>query len=151
LSNFVLRIITGAVIVAAILTSIILGKYYFGALFFIFTILGTHEFFKMIEKSHIIAQTMFGTAIAGTLYLLLWWVSFDTHRAMYLVIIVFLVFVVPIRELYRNDSDTPISNIATTLLGIVYIAFPFGLMNFMFSYKGEETYHLLLAMFVNGM
>ena len=148
MSNFVLRIITGTVIVAAILASIILGKYYFGALFFVFTILGTHEFFKMIEKSEIIAQTMFGTAVAGTLYALLWWVSFDTQRAMYLVIIVLLVFIVPIRELYRTDSDKPIPNIATTLFGIVYIALPFGLMNFMFRYKGGETFHLLLAMFV---
>jgi phosphatidate cytidylyltransferase len=67
---------------------------------------------------------------------------------MYLVIIVLLVFIVPIRELYRTDSNNPIPNIATTLFGIVYIAFPFGLMNFMFRYKGIETFHLLLSMFV---
>ena len=148
MNNLVLRAITGAVIVAAIIASIILGKYYFGILFFVFTVLGTFEFFKMIEKSDIIAQTTFGTIVAGLLYLLLWWVSFDNQRAMYLVIIVLLVFIVPIRELYRTDSNQPIANIATTLLGIVYIAFPMGLMNFMFRYKGEPTWHLLLGMFV---
>jgi len=160
LSNLVVRAITGAVIVLAIIASIILGKYYFGALFFIFTILGTFEFFKMIEKSDIIAQKMFGTAVAGALYLLLWWVSFEPfsssmsfnsetpQRAMYLVIIVLLVFIIPIRELYRTDSNQPIANIATTILGIVYVAVPFGLMNFMFRYKGEQTFHLLLSLFV---
>lgn len=160
MSNLVLRAITGAAIVASIITSIILGKYYFGGLFFIFTILGTYEFFKMIEKSDIIAQKLFGTAVAAAFYLLLWWVSFEPfkpsiafnpaapQRAMYLIIIVLLVFIIPIRELYRTDSDQPIPNIATTLLGIVYVALPFGLMNFMFRYKGEETFHLLLSMFV---
>jgi phosphatidate cytidylyltransferase len=160
LSNLVLRALTGAVIVAAIIASIILGKFYFGILFFVFTILGTHEFFKMIEKSDIIAQKTFGTAVAGALYLLLWWVSYEPfntlvplngnepQRAMYLVIIVLLVFIIPIRELYRTDSDQPIPNIATTLLGIVYVAVPFGLMNFMFRHKGVETFHLLLGLFV---
>lgn len=148
MSNIVLRAITGAAIVAAIIGSILLGKYFFGALFFGFTILGTFEFFTMVKKSDIIAQRFFGTAIAGLLYLLLWWVSFSPHRAMYLVIIVLLVFIVPIRELYRTDSDNAIPNIATTLLGIVYVSFPFGLMNFMFRYKGESTFHLLLALFV---
>ena len=102
----------------------------------------------MVKKSDIIAQRFFGTAIASVLYLLLWWVSFNPDRAMYLVIIVLLVFIVPIRELYRTDSDSAIPNIATTLLGIVYVALPFGLMNFMFRYKGENTFHLLLGMFV---
>ncbi|MCK5857058.1 MAG: phosphatidate cytidylyltransferase [Bacteroidales bacterium] len=160
MSNLVLRALTGAIIVSAIIASIIFGKFYFGALFFIFTILGTHEFFKMIEKSDIIAQKTFGTAVAGALYLLLWWVSYEpfnpqdpvntatTQRAMYLVIIVLFVFVIPIRELYRTDSDQPIQNIATTLLGIVYVAVPFGLMNFMFRYNGEKTFHLILGLFV---
>ena len=160
MSNLVLRALTGSVIVAAIILSIIFGKFYFGLLFFIFTVLGTYEFFKMIEKSEIIAQKAFGTAVAAVLYLLLWWVSYepfqpevafnpaDPQRAMYLIIIVLLMFVIPIRELYRTDSDQPIPNIATTLLGIVYIAIPFGLMNFMFRYKGEDTFHLLLGLFV---
>ena len=148
MSNLVLRAITGAVIVAAIIGSILSGKYFFGGLFFAFTVMGTYEFFTMVKKSDIIAQRYFGTAIAAVLYLLLWWVSFNSDRAMYLVIIVLLVFIVPIRELYRTDSNKPIQNIATTLLGIVYVAFPFGLMNFMFRHKGVETFHLLLSLFV---
>ncbi|RUA28968.1 MAG: phosphatidate cytidylyltransferase, partial [Bacteroidetes bacterium] len=148
MSNLVLRTITGAAIVASIIGSILLGKYFFGALFFVFTILGTYEFFTMIKKSNIIAQRFFGTTVAGLLYLLLWWVSFSPERAMYLIVIVLLVFIVPIRELYRTDSDNAIPNIATTLLGIVYVAVPFGLMNFMFRYNDENTFHLLLGLFV---
>jgi phosphatidate cytidylyltransferase len=148
LSNIAIRTITGFGIVAAIISSIIMGKIYFGGLFFVFTLLGTYEFFTMVKKSDIIAQRFFGTAVAGLLYLLLWWVSFVPERAMYLVIIVLLVFIVPIRELYRTDSYNPIPNIATTLLGIVYVALPFGLMNFMFRYHGQSTYHLLLGLFV---
>jgi len=148
LKDITIRTITGFGIVAAIIASILLGKYYFGALFFLFSVLGTYEFFTMIKKSDIIAQRFFGTAIAGLLYLLLWWVSFQPGRAMYLVIIVLLIFIVPIRELYRTDSNQPIPNIATTLFGIVYVALPFGLMNFMFRYHGVDTFHLLLGLFV---
>ncbi len=152
MSNIVVRTLTGIIIVVAILGSIVLGKYYFGALFLIFTILGAFEFFQMLEKSEIIAQKYFGTVLASILYTLLFLVAIKAISAMYLIAVVLLVFVIPIRELYRTDSNIPLPNIATTLFGIVYVAVPFGLMNFMFYYGsvGEkiETFHLLFAFFV---
>jgi phosphatidate cytidylyltransferase len=150
LSNIVIRTLTGIIIVVSILGSILLGKFFFGALFLLFTILGTFEFFQMLEKSEIIAQKYFGTVLASVLYSLLFLVAIKTISAMYLVVIVLLVFVIPVRELYRTDSDKPLANISATLFGIVYVAIPFGLMNFMFYYGNPkfETFHLLLAFFV---
>ncbi len=150
MSNIAIRTLTGSLIVLAILGSILLGRYYFGALFLIFTILGTYEFFKMFEKSHIIAQKHFGTLLAAILYSLLFMVAIKKISAMYLIIMVLLVFAIPVRELYRTDSDQPLPNIASTLFGVIYVALPFGLMNFMFYYgkPPQETFHLLLAFFV---
>ena len=69
---------------------------------------------------------------------------------MYLTIVVVLLFIIPIRELYRTDDDSPIPNISQTIFGIIYVGLTFGLMNFLFyyGYKGDETYHLILAFFV---
>lgn len=152
MSNIVVRTLTGIVIVVSILGSVLLGKFYFGALFLIFSILGTFEFYQMLEKSEIKAQKYFGTVLASILYVLLFLVAIQAISAMYLVIIVLLIFVIPIRELYRTDSDKPLTNIASTLFGIVYVAVPFGLMNFMFYFDALgiriETFHLLLSFFV---
>lgn len=150
MSNLVVRTLTGIIIVISILGSILLGKFYFGGLFLIFTILGTFEFFQMLEKTEIIAQKHFGTILASILYILLFLVAIKAISAMYLVAMVLLVFVIPVRELYRTDSDKPLPNIASTLFGIVYVAIPFGLMNFMYYYGNPkaETFHLLLGFFV---
>jgi phosphatidate cytidylyltransferase len=54
-----------------------------------------------------------------------------------------LVFIV---ELYRN-KPSPFENIALTLLGILYIVLPFGLLNFLFIPGLNHVYILLLCYF----
>ena len=61
-----------------------------------------------------------------------------------------LIIFVFINELYRNNKK-PFSNIAYTLLGIVYIAFPLSLFNF-FVFRGSPivyyTPNILLGFFI---
>src|SRR5690554_4892503 len=55
-----------------------------------------------------------------------------------------LVFVV---ELYRK-SDTPLQNIAATLLVPLYIALPFSALHYLVFFTGEYVSSLLLGFFV---
>ena len=70
-------------------------------------------------------------------------------NALYLSLVVVLFFIIPIRELYR-DSKCPIANISLTIFGILYVSLTFGMLNLLFyhGYKGEETFHFILAFFI---
>ena len=143
-----LRALTGAVIVLAIVGSLLFDKHIFSALFLVITIFGTYEFYKMLANTKYKAQTIFGTTISAILYTILALIAHGYLNALYLSIVVVLFFIIPIRELYR-DSKCPIPNIAQTLFGILYVGLTFGMLNFLFyhGYKGNETYHFILAFF----
>jgi len=144
------RSITGAVLVLIIVSSIVISKFALAGLFLIITVLGTYEFYKMLEDSKYHPQINFGTFISATLYTILALVAHNIISPLYLTLVVVLLFIIPIRELYRTDNDSPIPNISQTVFGIIYVGLTFGLMNFLFyhGYKGEETYHFVLAFFV---
>jgi phosphatidate cytidylyltransferase len=150
MKDIYIRSLTGAVIVFIIVGSILLNKFAFAAVFFIITLLGTHEFYKMLQVSKYHPQTNFGTLISTTLYTVLVLIAHSIISPLYLTLIVVLLFIIPIRELYRTDNDSPIPNISQTIFGILYVGLTFGLMNFLFyhGYKGYESYHFILAFFV---
>lgn len=144
-----IRSLTGATLVITIVGSILLGNIYFASLFLIITILGTIEFYKMLASSKYHPQKIFGTAISGILYILLVLVANGTLTPLYLTLIVALFFIIPIRELYRNN-EFPISNISLTIFGVLYIGLTLGLLNFLFKQSNlkEENYHYILAFFI---
>ena len=149
MKDIYIRSITGTALVLAIVGSILLGKYVFAIFFFIITILGTHEFYKMLQTSKYHPQTTFGTIISGILYIILALVATGIISPLYLAIVVVLFFVIPIRELYRNNGS-PIPNVAQTIFGVLYVSLTLGLMNFLFyqGHNGPETNHIILAFFI---
>ena len=149
MKELALRAITGAVIVLAILGSILLNKHVFAILFLVITIFGTHEFYKMLTLTKYRAQINFGTTISGILYSIMSLIALGYLNPLYLSLVIVLFFVVPIRELYR-DSKCPIPNISLTIFGIIYVGLTFGMLNFLFyhGFEGKETYHLILAFFI---
>ncbi len=149
MKEILIRSITGAGLVIAIVGSILLGKFYFASLFLLITVLGTIEFYKMFSASKNNPQKIFGTIISGILYILLALVAYKILSPLYIALIVVLLFVIPIRELYRK-SESPIQNISITIFGILYIGLTLGLLNFLFYGEAIEgdNFHFVLAFFV---
>ena len=148
MKELLLRGVTGAVLVVAIVGSIIIGKQAFAGLFFIITLFGAYEFYHMFDKTSHRAQKVFGTIISGILYIVLYLIANDYINALFISLVAVLLFIIPIRELYRK-SESPIVNISITVFGVIYVGMTFGLLNFLFyhGYKGEETFHFILAFF----
>ncbi len=147
MKDILIRSITGAGLVLAIVGGILLGNVYFASLFLIITILGTFEFYNMLADSKYNPQKFFGTSISGILYILLVLVSLKILEPQYLTLVVVLFFIIPIRELYRKN-ESPIPNIALTIFGVLYVGLSFGLVNFLFSDSNTDNYHFILAFFV---
>lgn len=149
MNNFTKRALTGFVFVAVLLGCIMFGYQTYMALFFLITVLSLWEFYKLVETDGIVPQKIAGTIVGGLLFVLSTAVFNHTLNPVWLVIIFPFSSVILIVELYKKAAK-PFTNIAFTLLGLLYVAIPFSLLNllvFPSFLNGGYTPHVLLGSF----
>ena len=146
MNNFVLRTLTGIIFVSVIVSAIVFYPLVFAGLFFCVTLMGLHEFYKLLQGGGKTPQPYLGLVSGGLLFAGLAAVANDWMNSKYLLALLPLMVLVFIVELYRN-KPSPFENIALTLLGILYIALPLGLLNFLFIPGLNHAYILLLGYF----
>ncbi len=149
MKNIVTRTLTGAVFVIIIIGSILLSVYSFMAVFLLVTVLGLLEFYKLSSADNMKPQHITGVLFGAFMFLS---IAFYAHNLLPFGIVLInipLLMSLFIFELYRKKV-LPFNNVAITLLGILYIALPMALLNFLFSpfqLKGEFNTHILVAFF----
>lgn len=151
MSNLVTRIITGVFFLLFVGGSILYSHEAFSALFLIVTILGIWEFYSLVEttgyKPNKIAGTIAGAYLFASNALLA-----QQYTGFQILLPNFLFwFVIFLLELYR-PKDKPFSNLAFTFFGLLYIAVPFSLLNYLpnpaFLTGVSYDYQYLLGFFV---
>lgn len=142
--NLIIRSITGALFVCIVIGSIFLSYELFGFLFLALSIVGTFELIRMSELMTAVSINKY-LAYSATIftYLSIWW-SVMQQNAQWMIFCILLLPVALLTELYRK-KETPLINVIYTLFPALYVALPFGLLNF-FLPIGEGL--LLLAFFV---
>ena len=144
MNNFFTRALTGALFVIVLLGSITLSKYTFSILFLIIAILGIGEFYKVSEKNDTLKlHKTIGTLTAILIFsgcALASWLG-DFRIVIINIPILFSIFIV---ELY-SKSLNPFSNIAYTMLGILYVAIPLSLLNFIVFYNSFYHPNILIG------
>lgn len=137
MKNFLIRTASGAVMLIVVLGAMLLSKWSFMALMSVIAIGGMWEFYRFSQKAGyepmkalgiFTGVVMLGAGLAVSMF-------FDTANsgnALVLLVasIAGLILIVPLMficELYRK-SATPIANIATSLLGALYVALPMALL-----------------------
>jgi len=128
-NNFIKRTLTGAVFVTVLLGCTWLHQFSFSALFFVVTILGVWEFYTLSEKGGHQPQKIMGTIAGAVLFASNALVSMGFFDQRFLIINIPVLFLIFIFELY-SKAERPFENIAFTLLGIIYAALPFSLLNY---------------------
>ena len=130
MNDFLKRTISGIVFVVAIVGSIFLGRIPFFVVFLGLMIATMYEFYSLILRARIRPQSLFGILLGVIIFV--WSFLYASGRLEQITFfgILPLVISVFIIELYRAHQR-PFHNIAFTLLGILYIAIPFSLLNFM--------------------
>jgi phosphatidate cytidylyltransferase len=146
-NNFLLRTLTGFFFVAIVVTAIVFSPLLFAALFFCVTLLGLHEFYRLLQTGGYSPQTWLGLVSGGAVFAGLAAVANGWMNPKYLLVLLPVVAIAFISELYRNKKS-PFENIALTLLGLLYIALPFGLLNFFYLPGLNYAFILLLGYFV---
>lgn len=147
MNNLVQRTITGIIFLILVTGAIIFHSLSFLMLFTLIIIGSMYEFYSLSEEKNYKPQKIFGI-ILGVLFFIANFIYanhyFDFKIFLPLILLIPSVFVV---ELYRN-SDHVFVNIGFTLLGIIYIALPLSLANYIVLSGNDYNGELLMGFFI---
>jgi phosphatidate cytidylyltransferase len=129
LNNFLTRTLTGTVYVTLIVASILIHPLFFYIVFAGFAIAGLIEFYNITNSDKIKPHFFTGLFFTVVMFVFSANSAFNAISLEYLLILIPLSFSIFIFELFRNKQN-PLQNIATTLLGLFYIALPLSLLVF---------------------
>lgn len=118
------RAITAFFFTIVMLGSILLGSYVFTAFYLLLSVLALLEFYKLIKAAGIRPHRNGGILAAVLIFILFAAYHYMQLDVKYLLCIIPLIFSIFIIELYKK-SAIPFANISYTMVGFVYVTFPF--------------------------
>lgn len=159
LKNFIVRTLSGAVMLAVVLGAILASEWSFIALMAVITLGGIWEFYNFAQKAGYQPMKLLGLfggmmIFAITISLFVLFATKDsTNDSLFAIIfgmaIITLLLLVPLMficELYRK-SPTPIANIGSTLMGMLYVASPLSLLILIPALLGNGVWNPWIVIF----
>ena len=147
MKNLLIRSITGITLVVLIISGILYSKYSFALLFFIIMIGCLIEFFYFFRTSGIHPLTIYSVFIGGLFFLFTFLITSEILSPPYYLLFPVAFLFLPVYELFRKKGNN-ISNIATGILGLSYIATPFCLSNYVVFINGTYNSFPLILLFI---
>ena len=146
LKELLIRGLSGLVYIAVIIGSLLWCPLAFALVMLFAMVVSVHEFYAISRKQSVKPQYALGMATAVLLFTAGSSDAFclsESYHVLYYALIPLgtLVFFI---ELYRKSSAS-FTNIAYTMLGVVYVALPFSFMGSVYSAGGM---HLMLCFFI---
>ena len=152
LKNFIIRTLSGIVMVATLIGATLFSKLTFVLLLLAITLGGEWEFYRLAKKAGTSPQRFVGM-LAG--FLMIVAAAAALHEIMAITVVAMVVFMILIPmplifELYRK-SATPMANVGITYAGVIYVALPMALLTFfpMMLGNGEwKPWSVILYIFI---
>ncbi len=149
MNNFTQRIITGAVLVSAVIASLLYSFYTFSALFFVFCLLGLTEFYQIATPRTRRFQYLPSIIAGAAIYLLTALTAAQIIHYKWLELVIPIAAYFFLFELYNLNTKKPFESIAIVILGIIYVALPFSLLNYLaFLPSNTYNYQIIMACFI---
>ena len=152
LKNFIIRTLSGIVMVATLIGATLFSKLTFVLLLLAITLGGEWEFYRLAKKAGTSPQRFIGM-LAGTMMIVAAAAALHEILAITAVAMVAFMILIPmplIFELYRK-SATPMANVGITYAGVIYVALPMALLTFfpMMLGNGEwKPWSVILYIFI---
>ena len=137
--NLLVRTVSGAVLLLVVVGELLWSKWSAGALFAVIMLGGLVEFYRLCRKKGVEPMSSVGVATSLAIFglafaVFLQWGTPATDLTGRIVLgaLLYTMLIVPtafVCELWRK-SPTPIANIATTFMGIIYVALPMAMVLF---------------------
>ena len=150
MKNLLLRTVFGALYVGVVLASVVLGKYYFGAVFLLFTFLAVREFIELSggkDNRSLVSNA----CVAGVgLFVIAWLYAYMpmTLTIQYGAAYAFFVLV-SIAMVLRQDVSQTMSFIGSLLISQVMIALPFAALCLIMAKDWRYAVILFTTLWVN--
>ena len=129
-NNLIKRSVTALFFVVIILTSIFVNQYTFAGIFMIITTISLIEFYQLTEKGGFKPQKRYGIIMGTVMFILSFLIANSFVPVFYFLLCIPLIIIMLIAELYRI-KEHHFRCMAFTIFGVVYVAVPFSLMNFL--------------------
>ena len=152
LKNFIIRTLSGIVMVATLIGATLFSKLTFVLLLLAITLGGEWEFYRLAKKAGTSPQRFVGM-LAGSMMIVAAAAALHEILAITAVLMVAFMILIPmplIFELYRK-SATPMANVGITYAGVIYVALPMALLTFfpMMLGNGEwKPWSVILYIFI---
>ncbi len=145
LSNLNQRLIVGVLGAALFVGSIIISEWTFALIFMGLTVLGQLEFYRLMEAQGIRTNKLIGLALGIVLFAAFFLIEKELIPPQWLYFVLPLLALIFVMELYRKQHN-PFTNIAFTLLGVIYIALPFALLHKIAFLPDGYSWHPVLGL-----
>jgi phosphatidate cytidylyltransferase len=143
------RAITGFFFVIVMLASVLLGQYVFGIFYLLLSALALHEFYGLAKQSGIRPNQSAGIINGIFIYVIFALITSRDepiyHKLAFLLTLT--LSAVFFQELYKK-SETPFTNIAYTIIGIIYAVLPFTFFHGLGYIGGTFNFHFPLAFLI---
>lgn len=144
LSNLQLRIITGVLGGFIFIGGIWFSDWTFGVVFLGLTILGMLEFYKLLTDKGFQPNHNLGILLGSGLFVLVFLIHKQYISSGYLYLLPPIIILTLVAELYRK-KEQPFTNIALTLVAVLYIAAPFSMLILLGFIYEEYSWHIILG------
>ncbi|HEY9008211.1 phosphatidate cytidylyltransferase [Ohtaekwangia sp.] len=144
-NNLTLRIITGLLGSAGIITAICVSEWGYFAVFFIICSFTLIEFYKLVGLDGLAPQKFIGTLGGILIFILSFLIEGHLISYRFYIIVFPIISLVYMIKLYKKFERKPFTNIAFTFLGIFYVAVPFALLNIAVFEEGIYHYEIIFG------
>jgi phosphatidate cytidylyltransferase len=149
MSNLAQRIIAGVLGAAVLIGAIYWSEWSFFVIFLLIMSFSLWEFYTILEKANFKTTKYLAVAIGILIFGGIFWVQKNEmfFNVLILLILAF-VFLLFILKLYDKTDKQPFTNLAMTILGLVYVCVPFGLLlsvSYWVGSKGQYHYQVPLG------
>ena len=130
MKKLITRTITGIVLVLVMLTAILISEYSFALLFLVILTASITEYINLFKQSEVKPNKLFTYFVSIVLFAVSFLIAKGIIEIKYFFGLLPFFMIIMAAELYRKN-DKPAENIAVTILGIIYLAVPLSVVNFL--------------------
>ncbi len=131
MNNFLKRSLSGIGFVAVLLVGLLIHPVAFAIVFGAIMYFALSEFYSLMEKAEISPGKNTGSIVAVLFFAICFLIAADYIPQVFILLLIPFFLSVLIGELLRKNKGNSLINGSVTLLGLIYVALPFSLLNFL--------------------
>ena len=148
MKNLLVRSLTGLIYLIIFCGAILSGPYSFALLFLLINFLALNEFYTITRKLGYRPIRIIGLIAGILIFISAFFSNMPIVPFPVYSLVIPLIVILFVTELYRKEAK-PLADIASTVLGLVYISLPLSVFNYLAFFDGQTyTFQVVLGFFI---